>query len=329
MEQVAASLLQRARRALWNVASLKTLLAEMAARGVSIDPLLLDAAYQELPDAMIILLAHGASVQAVDDCGRTALHYAISRAQILCVRLLLRHGASVHVQDSNGHTPMATLIRCSASNKTLHTCDCANLLLSDGAQLPPHHVVWTLLWSRSPEEWCEHEDKHPRFIQLLLDNHVDPNTRNTEGDPPMLIHMNHRATACLLAHGADANLPNAMGFTALMMAVTMRCAKTVALLLRYKADVNVLCRGRTALSIAYESSRCVHWSQSERDAAAECTRLIATKLRNQAALRYGCTLLKAGVTRDVRCLMVRAFGEMFTVEGYTGQHDGKRVRRIK
>ncbi len=362
MEQVADTLLRRAHTALWDAAPLEPVLAEMAAAGVSIDPLLLSAAHGNRPDAITTLLAHGASVNATDDRGRTALHYAASRAHVECVRLLLERGASVHAQDRNGRTPIAVLIMCSASKKSSMTCECANTLLSNGAQLPPHHVVWDLMWSeaRWRVEWTDEwhrGDQHERsrFVQLLLDNHVDPNAvdpdtgdtalhvlkrdsewwlwwlrslklllqrgaavnaRNAKGQTPLLICMCYRSTACLLAYGADVNLALPSGWTPLMMAVdSIRCSETVAVLLRHKADPSVAHLGCTALNIAYKSSHCAYGTQRERDQAAECTRVLATWIRNQQAEVYGGALLKAGFRRDVRALMMHAFCEMFTVEG--------------
>ncbi len=63
--------------------------------------------------------------------------------------------------------------------------------------------------------------------------------------------------------------------------------------------MNVVGLGRTALSIAYESSQ-HEWTQFER----ECARLIETKLRSQRALVYGGVLQKAG---DARALLMGAF----------------------
>ncbi len=334
-------MLRRARDALSDVASLDAVLTEMATAGVSIDPLLFDAVDQNRLTTATLLLDRGASVGAVDDRGRTALHYAVSRARVPCVRLLLQHGATVHVQDSNGHTPMATLILYSTLNITSHTCDCAKLLLSKGARLPAHHIVWSLMWNGEDDI----EYSQSRFVKLLLDKHVDPNAVDPDWGETALqlvigrcvLHARgrfpqleaadaHRSIALLLEYGADPNLPSQDGHTPLLDAAAARSPEIVALLLRHGADVNAAYRSMTTLHVAHDLSN-KDMQEQQRGKAIECARLIAIKLCSQQAFIYGGVLYKAGVTRDVRTLMMRAFCKVFTIEGAINmeRRDTKRV----
>ena len=51
------------------------------------------------------LLAMGAEVDAVDDEGQTALHYAATVESAASCRLLLEAGADPEVEDDDGDTP--------------------------------------------------------------------------------------------------------------------------------------------------------------------------------------------------------------------------------
>ncbi len=363
MEQYAASLLYRARKAASDE-ELESVLTEMTTHGVSIDPLLLIAASRDRLSDMVALLAHGANVDAVDARGRTALHCALENSNADCVDLLLEHGASVHVQDGNGHTPMAALIHRSTFNTELQTAGCMAMLHAQGAQMPPHHVVWNLVWF-----WKDHASKPKSYfvawllsfyridpnaadpitgdtalhylarrtaislktLRILLRKGANPNVRNAHGYTPLIeANGDPAAIATLLAYGADPHMASMSGWTPLMSAT--RSPVAVVLLLRRNVDMRATWEGRTALCIAYDASKDPDSTDHSRAMAAECANLIAIKLRNQQAFIYAHALYKARrVPRDMRTLMVLTFGKMFTVEGAinTGQHDMKRVARIE
>ncbi len=67
------------------------------------------AAYGSL-DAMRLLLAHGANVNAPDAKRRTPLHVAIVNQQAAATDLLLQHGADVSAEDKYGNPPLNTCL---------------------------------------------------------------------------------------------------------------------------------------------------------------------------------------------------------------------------
>jgi hypothetical protein len=56
-------------------------------------------------EAMMLLLEHGADVQAATKVGQTALHAAVGRGDEL-VKFLVGRGARLDARDSSGRTPL-------------------------------------------------------------------------------------------------------------------------------------------------------------------------------------------------------------------------------
>lgn len=52
------------------------------------------------------LLSYGADIDAIDEYGRTPLHYAVTNKHIDIVRLLVERGATTTIADINGANPM-------------------------------------------------------------------------------------------------------------------------------------------------------------------------------------------------------------------------------
>jgi ankyrin repeat protein len=58
----------------------------------------------QMVEGAAVLLDRGVDVNAVNDSGETALHYA-AQASDEIVRMLAAHGAKLDVKDKNGRTP--------------------------------------------------------------------------------------------------------------------------------------------------------------------------------------------------------------------------------
>jgi len=107
-----------------------------------------------------------------------------------------------------------------------------------------------------PSEWCSADaplvmavnQSQPRIVRLLLDKHADAAERDHLGISCLNIAagggwyggQNDQSMALLLAHGADANAPDAMGITPLIAATGHRISlPAFTLLLEHGASVSV------------------------------------------------------------------------------------------
>lgn len=96
--------------------------------------------------------------------------------------------------------------------------------------------------------------KDIRFVQSLLDAGSDINYCDQFGRSPLILSLNHFNTAqLLLLSGANPNLPDIDGCTALMHAAMNGHHEIVPLLIKHGADVNANSTSGTALMLAVKN----------------------------------------------------------------------------
>lgn len=66
-------------------------------------------AYKTIPDILEKLIDHGASVNARNRQGDTALHLAVRHGHKVAMRTLVQRGAAVHARNRNGQSPLQLL----------------------------------------------------------------------------------------------------------------------------------------------------------------------------------------------------------------------------
>ncbi|TAJ08015.1 MAG: hypothetical protein EPO61_11265 [Nitrospirae bacterium] len=174
------------------------------------------------------LVTQGADVNAANENGSTALHFAADKGRAEVVRFLLDQGASVNVKAKSGSTPLLL----AAQSGSLEV---VRLLLDRGAEVNVEtgagkgHINWTPLTVAVEANSLE-------LVQLLLSKGADPNLP----DDPTIAPLAHAArknnremVRLLLEHKAHAGKEYALRMMALHGDV-----ETVRLLLDRGADVN-------------------------------------------------------------------------------------------
>lgn len=217
-----------------------------------------------------LLLANKAEVNAKDNQGETPLHYAAANGKKDLVQLLLEHKADVNARNPYGRTPLL-------KTRDFEVC---KLLVAAGADVEARIAGPNRKGYRSLE--LAIENGNARLVELLLDNHTDPNASFTYKDfvsdsdyndtysgnaflsyhPLQLTLRNPTKTTdatmlkiieALLSHGANPNLADEKGNAPLMQAAWSNVDAT-KLLLDHKADVEgANSDGRTVLGTAVGS----------------------------------------------------------------------------
>ena len=203
--------------------------------------------------------------RVVDENGMTPLHYAAfsrlgdddldaaARLRRITERLL-EHGADVHARMPHGGGPGLPVLHFAAPRNYA----VAEVLLARGAD--PVNALGSFLWGEpSP------------VADLLLKHGADPNYYEAEYHRPLLhtrIHWGHTGAALwLLRAGANPNLTDRAGRTAVHTAVLRGCAtKFVEALRDHGAELHARdAEGRTPLDLAREKgrSKLIAWFEAQ------------------------------------------------------------------
>jgi ankyrin repeat protein len=195
-------------------------------------------------EAVMTLLANGASPLVTDAEGNTPLHGAVLSGEPIVAAMLLDAAAPVNALNAAGVSPLAAA--CRAANWPL-----AKFLLEHGAKPAPADGEPALVAAAGIA------DDDAEGVKLLLKhraavNAVDANRRSalmaaaTEG--------HEQIARALRAAGADVALVDAHGSTALMEAARSGASGIVQLLAEARPDARVRDHhGRDALTLACQS----------------------------------------------------------------------------
>ena len=180
------------------------------------------------------LIRHGADIDLQDEYGKTALHYAVENYHGSCEVLscLLENGADVNKGANNNCTPL--MIASKKGNVNNVAC-----LIRHGADIDLQDEYGKTALHYAVENYhgsCE-------VLSCLLENGADVNKGANNNCTPLMIASkmsNVNNVALLIRHGADIDLQNKNGRTALHYAVENYCGscEVLSCLLENGADVN-------------------------------------------------------------------------------------------
>ncbi len=205
---------------------------------------LLWAAYESNPEMVAALIEAGADPNAANEFGITPLLQASRIGDAAVIRTLLDAGAEIALTSPNGETALMAAARTGSA-------DAVSLLLERGSD--PNAME--SLWEQTALMWAAVEG-HTHVVDILLNAGADPNMqarvseleqRTTRTDFPSggftaLMFAARNADEAvvrrLLEGGADINLTNADGATAMMIAVVNDRFDFAAMLLELGADPN-------------------------------------------------------------------------------------------
>ena len=199
--------------------------APAAAPQSDLDSELLGAAAEGDVSSVVLLLDHGADLEAMDDKGRTPLHEAVEfNTDPAVAAVLLDHGANIEARADEGITP---LHRAAENNVEPAV---AALLLDQGADIAARDNYGATPLHRAAENNVE-----PAVAALLLDRGADIDAVSRLRHTP-LHWANSAMAALLLERGANIEARAMGGATPLLIAAA-NDAETAALLIDRGADV--------------------------------------------------------------------------------------------
>ena len=204
------------------------------------DVLLLAALYRGDAKAASTALESGASANARNSDGTTALIMSVLHADLETSRKLIEEGADVNARSGMGRTPLIAAASVPGRWETV------KLLLDKGAD---PNIVSTAKPGAVPGLYSGGETAltesakalDTRTLELLLQRGANPAAADNVGNTALhnaAIHGNRTAVRLLLARNVPLSGKNVMGMTPMIMAAVRNDAVIARMLLDAGADVN-------------------------------------------------------------------------------------------
>ncbi|WP_329741730.1 ankyrin repeat domain-containing protein [Dyella sp. A6] len=195
-------------------------------------------------DAVMTLLANGASPLTTDAEGNTPLHGAVLSEEPIVAAMLLDAAAPVDALNQAGLSPLA--VACRAANWPL-----AKFLLERGAKPAPSSGEPALVAAAGIA------DDDPEGVKLLLKHRASVNTVDADHRSALMTAAaegHEQIVRALHAAHADVNLADRHGSTALMEAARTGVPGIMQLLAEAQPDARARDKhGRDALTLACQS----------------------------------------------------------------------------
>lgn len=167
-------------------------------------------------------IAKGARTDLFDSDGRNLLHVAAASAQLNLIAKLLALQVDLNKRDRKGNTSLAA------------ACDLREFGVYD-----------------------QSDDDYAAITEMLLNAGSDPNSRNKQGQTPLMLASWSGRAACvrtLLDYKAELHSLDAKGNSALLLASDFGRTEVIEILVTHGAEINVAnLRGNTPLMLAAEN----------------------------------------------------------------------------
>lgn len=203
---------------------------------------------EDLMEIERILDTGDVPIDVPDKYGFTGLMQASQKGYTDIMEILIRHGADVNAKNDSGKT--ALMLACFAGQ-----FDAVKLLRSHGARYDDYDRGGS-----TPIHWAV-DGGNVRLIEWIVKDGADVNLRDhSHGWTPLIrcasVNGNRNVALTLLVCGAQVNVQDKDGKTALMVAIINGHQELVELLLQKNADITVKnLYGKTAYEMAHSMER--------------------------------------------------------------------------
>ena len=192
-----------------------------------------------------LLLEHGAQVNLRDNAGKSALMLATQTGNERIVELLLEQGGQVNVQDNAGKSPLMLATQLQKGNEMIFE-------LFQGAENLDYEKIVEILQAQVNSKVDAGKlalvlDRNERMVKLLLEHGAQVNLQDNAGRSALMLVKQEEKYIIdmLLEHGAQMNLQDNAGKSALMHATS---SKMVKVLLQVGVQIDLQDNdGKTAL----------------------------------------------------------------------------------
>lgn len=169
-------------------------------------------------------------INSRDIDGNTALMFAVKSGKSEVVDYLLKNDAEINYQNNFGITPLHLAVRKNALNLVEHLLRYgADVNIEDNYNQPP---IFDAI-----------QENNVKMIQFLLTNNSYIDVQNKEGRTPLMVATfkkeRQEALCELIKSGADVNMQDFSGRTALMHAINNNNGAMMDILLKAGANFNV------------------------------------------------------------------------------------------
>ncbi len=195
---------------------------------------LMKACFYDHTEAVIVLLEHGAQVDLAENIDQqTALIYASVVNHIEIVQLLLKHRANVNWRDKHGGTALMHVAR---HNKTKNVSDLLGYCNQEESPLEKFLSDNGIPVKKNDDKWSSLKLGSSELIKLLLDHGAEVDLQDDDGLSALIAASragNIEVVKLLLEHNAQVHLANKNGFTALTFASASKSSEIVRLLISH------------------------------------------------------------------------------------------------